>query len=216
LLSDLSSQRQCRYKTSTHGKKRRIDRNSFCQETIDLNVWIRDTELDDIPLIFRLRNDSCVQLEQYRPGFFDTPKSFARKLASGRTGHGVAFQCSSILVDDELVGHVMQYKLKGPKGPVYHCGWNLEPRFWGRGIMPEALTSLFNRILDTEPSVTIMAACFATNSRGIRVIEKLGFRPCRLEFSMRVGHLIAARGFRKVLQFRLTRLADSVKCYNSV
>ncbi len=169
-----------------------------------MHVRIRDTELDDIPSIFRLRSDPAVLVEQHRPGLFDTPKSFAKKLESGRDWQGVSFQCSSITVDDQLVGHVIQYGIKGLTGPVCHCGWSLDPSYWGRGIMPTALTSLFDHILGTEPKLTLMAACFASNSRGLRVIEKLGFQQCRMGFTMRLGHILAARRYRKVLQFRLT------------
>lgn len=70
--------------------------------------------------------------------------------------------------------------------------------------MPRALRQLFGQLLEEDPELILFAACFASNHRCRRVIEKLGFEPDAMNLVVRVMHLIHARG-RKVQQYRLDR-----------
>lgn len=169
-----------------------------------MRCWIRDTTADDVPAIFALRHDPRVLAEQYRPGLFDTPKMFARNLAAGPNWQGFEFKCTSILIDEQLVGHVIQHHFRRSTGGECVCGWNLEPSHWGQGIMPAALTMLFDKLFQEDRLDSVVACCFTTNTRCQRVVAKLGFEPEQPGLFERISHYISARGIREILKYRLT------------
>ena len=59
--------------------------------------------------------------------------------------------------------------------------------------MPKALVMLFDDLFKKQRVDSIRASCFATNTRCLRVLEKLRFQPDRLGLLDRIGHIIAAR-----------------------
>ncbi|WP_182867051.1 GNAT family N-acetyltransferase [Stieleria mannarensis] len=167
---------------------------------------IKPTERREIEAIFALRHDPDVLLHQYRPRRNETPESFARKLEAPPNPLGMSFRCTSILVDDVLVGHVMQHfgPAPDPRLNACECGWNLAKSHWGQGIMTEALTLLFAQLFEEDPKLLIFASCFTSNQRSRRVIEKLGFRRDQMHWFVWLTHFVRSRG-RRIEQFRLDR-----------
>lgn len=79
-------------------------------------------------------------------------------------------------------------------------GYWLAPEFWGRGLMPEAIVAVANHAFDLGFEA-VGADVFDFNERGLRVLEKIGFR--------RTGDLpgyVTKRG-KKIdgIRFRATR-----------
>lgn len=170
-------------------------------------IEVRDTLPEETEAIFRLRNNPSVLDQQYRPSPLDTPESYAQRMTLAPAMGKYSFRSTSILCDGIMVGHVMQnFSLAhAPAHSRCVCGWNLDPDYWGRGIMPRAANKLFDRLFEAQPELRIIVACFDTNTRCLRVIEKLGFKPQKMTLADRFGHLTQTWGKKKVIQFSLTK-----------
>ncbi len=62
-----------------------------------------------------------------------------------------------------------------PKGHVVDLGYVLAPGFWGRGYMPEALSTLTSLALDRSGFFRVQAFCDVDNVPSQRTLEKSGF-----------------------------------------
>jgi RimJ/RimL family protein N-acetyltransferase len=165
---------------------------------------IRGTAREDVPAIFAIWNDPLVLKEQYGPQRGETQEVFATMYLSGRKMRGLDLQCTSIFVDETLVGNVFQCFATWPSGRVCNCGWNLAPSQWGRGIMPAALAMLFDQLFTQERVSSVVADCFSTNGRCLRVLEKLAFQLERLPILDALWHFYRCRGRHRVRRHRLT------------
>ncbi len=78
--------------------------------------------------------------------------------------------------DDSLIGSAGFYKWVKPDGHQAEIGYDLDPGYWGRGIMKEALTAIidfgFRRMKLDRIEVLVMPS----NARSIGLLEKLGFQ----------------------------------------
>lgn len=159
---------------------------------------LSETTIADLPRIFEIGSDPMVLQQQYPPWRGMTPEVYRRFVRAG------TFRCTSIFADEQIIGDVWRMYSHGPRSRVCYCSWNLLPGYWGRGIMPAALTALFDYMFTQDGVTAVVADCFATNDRCLRVLEKLGFCRCRLGAWAAIGHFIKTKGQRKVLRFRLT------------
>lgn len=73
----------------------------------------------------------------------------------------------TILVDEQIVGHVLKYEESGPPDVSYWIG----QEFWGKGIATQALTA-FLEIVSARP---MFARAAKDNTGSIRVLDKCGF-----------------------------------------
>lgn len=169
-------------------------------------IEVRDTLPEETEAIFCLRNNPSVLEQQYRPSPLDTPEAYAERMVQSPVLGQYYFRSTSILCDGAMVGHVMQsFSLaNSPTQCRCVCGWNLDPDYWGKGIMAIAASALFDRLFEVNPDLRIIVACFDTNRRCLRVIEKLGFTPQKMTLSERFGHFTQTWGKKKVVQFQLT------------
>ncbi|MFK7766762.1 MAG: GNAT family N-acetyltransferase [Mariniblastus sp.] len=82
--------------------------------------------------------------------------------------------------------------------------WNLDPEFWGNGIMTKALEMVIQHRFSIAPRLVIRADSFPDNVGSIRVMEKLGFEQIVLsKFRTWLWDVFSFHS-RKVLRFRLT------------
>ncbi len=58
-------------------------------------------------------------------------------------------------------------------------GFALSERCWGRGLMPEAVTSVLGWLFRTQGMDAVFCSHYLTNRQSGRVQEKCGFRPLR-------------------------------------
>lgn len=86
--------------------------------------------------------------------------------------------------------YVLELKGEGPigileariRGHVVDIGYVLARRYWGRGLMSEAIRALAGRALDVPAIHRVQATCDAENVGSFRALEKAGFvREGRLE-----------------------------------
>ena len=69
------------------------------------------------------------------------------------------------------------FALRQPAAHHLDCGYVLARRWWGQGLMTEALTRVSDGALDQPLVFRIGAVCDVENIGSARVLEKSGFRP---------------------------------------
>ncbi len=74
-----------------------------------------------------------------------------------------------------LVGSCGYYKWQKPDGLQAELGYDLDPRFWGRGIMTEALSAIIDFGFQKMGLNRIEILIMKHNARSIKLAEKLGF-----------------------------------------
>ena len=163
---------------------------------------IRDTLRDDLSEIFRIQRDELVRPHQYKLRPEDSIEVWADRLQNGQVGDST-FKCSTIWYGSQIVGHVTHVHFGSEGSRVVQCGWNLDPRFWGRGIMTESLRKLFDRFFLEDGIQHVVADCFRENVRCKRVLDKLGFVPNGVPFHHRVLLAWHYRCLHWIERFRL-------------
>ncbi|MBT8485124.1 MAG: GNAT family N-acetyltransferase [Phycisphaerales bacterium] len=76
----------------------------------------------------------------------------------------------TVLVGDDVAGHVIRFERDGQPEVTYWIG----RAYWGRGVATAALTALLGEIRERP----IFARAAADNRASVRVLEKCGFRVC--------------------------------------
>lgn len=171
-----------------------------------MDLVVRDANESDFTHIFALWHDPAILKEQYPLSSYWSADSaaFRSYLVFPRNWFGEERRCTAILVDGDFAGCVLQQLFTWTRRPSAVCGWNLLPSHWGRGIMPRALTLVFDRLFLEASLTSIVADCFSTNTRCQRVLDKLGFERESLGWLGSLEHFVNA-GFRhRVWRHRLT------------
>ena len=170
-----------------------------------MKTTIRDTTDEDTDAIFALRWDDRLRTMNYRPSIFETPHTLIALSQTGMEIPASGMKSSTILVDDQFAGHIMQLHKTGFDTTIrIELGWNLVPRYWGKGIMVEAVNQLLQQRFKASSKINFFACCFASNRRCIRVIEKLGFQPDKLTLLERMFHFTKTWGRERIIKHRLT------------
>lgn len=81
----------------------------------------------------------------------------------------------AIAVDDEAVGGIGFTVLTDVERVSAEIGYWLGERFWGRGIVTEALVAVTRYAIDTCRLTRVYALPFAYNKASCRVLEKAGY-----------------------------------------
>ena len=77
---------------------------------------------------------------------------------------------------DDFIGLIFYYQHTNTSGIEYDLGYVLDPRFWGLGIMPEAVLLSLNYVKEqTKQPQVVWATTLKMNHRSQRVLEKLNF-----------------------------------------
>ena len=170
-----------------------------------MEIAVRPTEPGDLEAIFQIFTHPSVRPNQYPHVWLNSVERWQAALFGGLKFANGAFSSSTILNDALVVGHIMRMQRKGPEGDWCHCGWNLDPRYWGMGIMPIALSMEFENLFGTLKVNHIISDCFRDNHRCIRVLEKLNYEPVAIKFSDRLTTIIQTKCIRWILRYRLTQ-----------
>ena len=168
-----------------------------------VNILIRDTTPDDLPEIFRIQTDPVVRVHQYRFGPNDSLERWTRLLAGHDCAEASRFRCSTIRLGSAIIGHVTHWHWCIDGLRACQCGWNLDPEYWGQGVMCAALSELFDTLFGVEGVQYVFADCFRNNRRCLRVMEKLGFVPNGIPPYQRLLLAWQMRCLRWILRFRL-------------
>jgi RimJ/RimL family protein N-acetyltransferase len=81
----------------------------------------------------------------------------------------------AIEVEGSAVGGIGAHFLNDVYSRNVEVGYWLGQRYWGKGIVTEALSALVDFIFKNEDIIRIYADVFETNEGSIRVLEKCGF-----------------------------------------
>jgi len=147
---------------------------------------VRDTIDGDIDPIFALRRHPLVLAQQFHPTLDDTPDNWRMWLAGKNLVNCFVFRCTTILLDNQVVGHISQRGSQLHGITTFNIGFNLLPAYWGRGLMSNALLSVIPELFADHSAEHIVAACFRGNHRSKRLITSLGFQPFHVPVAHRV------------------------------
>ena len=81
----------------------------------------------------------------------------------------------AVCVDDKAVGSVGAFRQENIHKRTAELGYYLAEKYWGNGIMTDAVRQLCNIIFQRTDIVRIFAEPFALNTGSRRVLEKNGF-----------------------------------------
>jgi len=168
-----------------------------------MDISIRESHPDDAQAIFDLRSDPRLFEMQYRPLSIESPLSLFAATKPGPAIPDNGMMSSTILVGGLFAGHILRIYRTKRKEQYVTLGWNIIPTLWGRGVAPAAVGLLLKNLFEQNEEIQVLAFCFATNSRSIRVIEKLGFEPAKPNWVERLRNFVRTRGKHKLLKFRL-------------
>ncbi len=141
---------------------------------------VRETVAADLADIFSIQANSEIARNQFRRDADDCPERWLEWLAGSKPVDCDIFRCSSIVLDNAVVGYITQ---KGTDSNGIRCfsiGFNLLPEYWGRGIMRVSVTEVVAELFDQHDAEHVAVACFRNNARCRQLINGLGFRRCRL------------------------------------
>ena len=169
-----------------------------------MDIAIRDTVEADLPAIFRIRTDPLVHPHQYKLTRGDTIDVWKQQLFGSRKGGRMHFKSTTIVRDNEIIGHISQTHYEACGRNMCYCGWNLAPTYWGQGIAMIALSRLFDSFFSEQRIDTVISDCFSSNQRCIRLLQKLGYEPVPIAPYERVLILVVNRCLRWTRRFQLT------------
>ena len=168
------------------------------------SICVRDSVLDDLTEIFRIRSHKLVRPYQYRiyGGQLEYWKYWIQH--SERLGDE-RLRLSTILVDNEIVGYVAQLMKFEEQYSFADCGWTLAPDHWGKGIMTSALREVLQRLFVNDGMQFVIADCFRTNIRCKRLLCKLKFTLGKIPLVERVTSAYQRLSVQWVERYRLDR-----------
>lgn len=161
-----------------------------------MEITIRPSIEADLPAIQSIRTDPLVTPHQYRLTPADTVDFWRGKLFGAEQTGDAIFRSHTILLDNELIGHVVHTHFKNER--VSQFGWNLAPSHWGKGYASQGLSLVFDELAAEQAGHLFVADCFSANQRCRRLLERLGFAPTSVPLPerlmialfMRCGHWI--------------------------
>jgi len=139
---------------------------------------LREVTLKDAPWYFEHFNRWEMVDGQGCPGPKDL--SAARKELrmyfsdNFRKGTGIRWGIT-LRGSDELIGSAGVYKLV-QKTRQAETGYDLDPEYWRRGIMTEAMTAIIDYVFDSLKVNRIEALISTRNKNSVRLARRLGFR----------------------------------------
>jgi len=130
------------------------------------DILLRDVTAEDLPILFDYQNDPDAN---YMAAFTSEDSSdqeafmthWAKILAD------MSVINKAIVVDGQVVGSIVKFKLFGEPS----VGYSIGKAYWGRGFASKGLTAF----LASVTSRPLYARVVKDNSRSKRVLEKNGF-----------------------------------------
>jgi ribosomal-protein-alanine N-acetyltransferase len=131
-----------------------------------MTVTVRDSVIDDLPVLFEIQRDQ----EGQRMAAFTAPADDDREAYLAKRRRHLANDAivsKTIVVADEIVGSVACFEVEGEKEVTY---W-IRRDHWGRGIASAALAELLAEV-KTRP---VFGRTADDNLASMRVLERNGF-----------------------------------------
>ena len=146
----------------------------------------------------------CCQLEVSQ-NLARVPHPYPADSSSGwieRQAKGLAGISYALTLDDRFIG-IATIKPSSERNVgdfVPSIGYWLDPAFWGKGYMTEALTALLDWYMPLEPTERMRASVFEDNPGSRAVLQKLGFT----EIGRGIGYSLARDAKAPEINLELT------------
>jgi RimJ/RimL family protein N-acetyltransferase len=128
---------------------------------------LRDVVADDLPIFFEHQLDpDATYMAAFTAKDPTDHEAFAAHWKRIMTDETVIIK--TIVLNDQVVGHVLSYEETGRPEVSYWLG----KAYWGRGLATRALKAFLSDVNTTRP---IFARAAKDNIASIRVLEKCGF-----------------------------------------
>ena len=163
---------------------------------------IRAAELSDIDAIAELRTDPRVLSHQYQ---LSDPRGMYSEIVNDRRYQ----ECDDVRLDaivygEMVVGYIMHSHADFDEIRASQCAWSVHPDFWGRGIMTFALRSLLDRLILEWDRTHVIATCFASNERCIRLLKRLRFVRWQYSLGERISTMYRYQSLKWEHRYGLT------------
>jgi RimJ/RimL family protein N-acetyltransferase len=173
------------------------------------NIVVRDTSLDDLPHINRIRLHPSIRPHQFQVSTADL-STWEKWIELNKRAGDVWFRCSTILTDRGVIGYVAQTLNFAGSRPFAECGWNLHPDYWSRGIMKIALRAVLSSLFREQDMSYVTADCFRNNTRCKRLLRKLYFSRTNVPLTERMRMAYEYRCLHWIERYRIERETWSV------
>jgi RimJ/RimL family protein N-acetyltransferase len=167
-------------------------------------IVVRISAIDDLPEINRIRLHPLVRAQQL--GFLrDHDRNWKHWMEQNARVGDIWFRSSTIISDERIIGYVNQTLYFADQCSFAECGWNLDPAYWGRGIMRIALQVILQWLFAEQNMSCVIADCFRNNTRCKRLLSKLHFSPVELPFVERIRMAFHFRCLHWIERYRIDR-----------
>ena len=141
-----------------------------------VNCILRKWRLSDAEdLASALNNEKILNKLRDGPPFPYTEKDAEDYIASMLSADENSVFAYAVTVDDRAVGSIAAFRRDNIHRQTAELGYYLSERYWGCGIMTDAVRQICDLILETTDILRIFAEPFASNVASRRVLEKCGF-----------------------------------------
>ena len=137
---------------------------------------IRQLQAEDANEIFKLRSDERVNRFIGRPDCksIEEANAFINKINRSISNNESMYWGIALKENNKLVGTICLWNLQ-PENYRSEIGYELQPEFWGKGIMREAMATVLNYAFETVRLHSIEANTDPDNYQSASVLEKNGF-----------------------------------------
>jgi RimJ/RimL family protein N-acetyltransferase len=167
-------------------------------------IVVRDSAVEDLPEINRIRCHPLVRPHQFRILSHDDQRWKQWIEGNARIGD-LWLRSSTIVSEEQVIGYVTQILHFADRCIVADCGWNLEPAYWGRGIMRTALQVVLDRLFIEQNTSYVIADCFRNNTRCKRLLSKLHFSQIDVPAVERISIACRFRCLHWIERYRIDR-----------
>lgn len=82
----------------------------------------------------------------------------------------------AVTIDDKVIGSIGVFRQENIHRRTADLGYYIAEKYWGRGIMTEAVKQVCEYVFDKSDIIRIYAEPFANNTASCKVLEKAGFQ----------------------------------------
>ena len=144
--------------------------------TLHQSIKLRLAIPNDLPTLGEIRRHPLVAPHQYRINYPMWLEIWLARLNADVSTTHYEWRTTTILFESKVVGYISEFRSFRKSTFSVHLGWNLHPDYWGRGVMTTALTEFVTTLLlSSEQCTSIVADCFDSNERCLRLLSRLGF-----------------------------------------